>query len=762
VRNCTLIILLLACVFTQAQSPLPQQVNAPFKSWANVKQRFGAIGDGRQDDTKALQRALDGLTDYRFGVNTDAANAYTVVYLPKGTYRITGTLNLTNKIGVSIIGEDPENTTIVWDGPSRASALYCNGASYFKIARIQWNARSNGSTGIAIRWTEDKNSANSYAPQMIEIAECVFRSFAQGIAGGVFQQGEQDATNSEVSIRNCHFYNCTDAGIAIAGYNALDYWIWNCRFLQCNIGVKNRFGNYHIYRSYFKKSAVADVHNHHGYYTSIRKCYSDSSKYFSFDDGFSCNYFIRVIEGNYVKNSIDFPVEYCDYGYVTLVDNYFFKNANATWPFTINIVQRNDICPQGPYKIFSFRNYYEINKPLRINRVLYQQHDYTINDYGFGKTRPAIREQAFIDSILIPFSKEVQATVFEVPRGASTDAIQQLINAASGPMHRGRRPILHFSTGTYYIDKPLVFPANSDVQVKGDGFMYATRIYQSKNFKGKYLFEIKGPSNVSVADLHLGTEGLVAPNGINVSAIDQPGSSVLIDQMVSGPAAHAIVALNLLETYVQKTNSYYAYNDSIVGSAAAGRSQVHLFGGQFGFASISGNVTYLAKDCWFEWAKDTAAVFSLQGPGRVILDACRIASSHPASTPFVRTGKFTGLLALMNVYTDNFLGSLPETPTHELFVMNSSTERLSGNLRSPKTAKSKVALLGMTVRKNQQNQADIRSAGPEVAAFMSRVQSYSAGKLPRPRVTANNKNSNVFFTRVSFGNVREAFRLNAK
>lgn len=752
--------LLCFAVTVQAQSPLEREVAGPFKSWANVK-RFGAVGDGRQDDTRALQRALDSLTDYRFGVNISAATAYTVIYLPKGTYRITSSLKLTNKIGVSIIGEDPENTTIVWDGPSRGSALWCNGASYFKIARINWNARSNGSIGVAIRWGTDRNSSNSYAPQMIEITECIFRSFAQGISGGVFGEGEQDATNSEVSIRNCHFYNCTDAGIAIAGYNALDYWIWNCRFLQCNIGVKNRFGNYHIYRSYFKKSAVADIHNHHGYYTSIRKCYSDSSKYFSLDDGFSCNYFIRVLEGNYVKNSTDFPVEYTDYGYVTLIDNYFFKNANAAWPFAVNIVSRNAICPQGPYKIFSFRNYYEYSKPLRINRTLYQQHDYTIGDYGYGTVRPAVKEQAFLDSILVPFAKRVTPTVFDVPPGATADAIQKLINTASSPVHRGRRPILHFATGFYYLDKPLVFPANSDVQVKGDGFMYATRVYQAKNFKGTYLFEIKGPSAVGISELHIGTESQASPNGIVLSGIDQPQSSILIDQMVAGPSAHAIVANNLQQAYVQKTNSYYAYNDSIAGSSKANNSVIHLFGGQFGFASISGNATYLAKDCWFEWANDTAAVFSLSGPGKVVLDACRIASSHPATTPFVRTGKFTGLLALMNVYSDNFISSLPESPTHELFVMNTSADRISGNLKSPKSAKSKVALLGMTVRKDQRNQEDIRSA-PDLKDFMVRVQAYSSGKLPRNLVYGSSKTTNVLFTRVSFGHLREAIRLNAQ
>ena len=762
-NSAVLVFICLMCALpsmVQSQSPMEQRAYGPFKSWANVKQRFGAVGDGKHDDTRALQRALDSLTDYRFSVNTNPLTAYTVIYLPKGTYRLTGELKLVNKIGVSIIGEDPNNTTIIWDGPSGGKALHCNGSAYFKIARIQFNAISNGSTGIAIRWTSDKNSSNSYSPQMIEISECIFRSFTHGIGGGQFTEGEQDATNSEVSIRNCHFYKCTNAGIAIQGYNALDYWIWNCRFIECYIGVKNRYGNYHIYRSYFKNSDTMDVFNHHGYYTSIRKCYSDGSPYFSMDDGFSCNYFIRVFEGNYVKNSGDFPIEYSDYGYVTLVDNYFLKGANMTAPFVLNIVRRNGICKEGPYRVFSYHNYYPYAKPLRVTRTAYKEFDYSVGDYGYGSGKPPVTEKAFLDSILVPFATNSSAPVFEVPLNASADAVQKLINTASGSMYRGKKPIVHFACGMYYFDKTIVIPPGSDVQLRGDGYIYATRIYQARDrFKGTFLFEIKGPSNATIADLHIGTEASLAPNGILMSNVDQPGSTIMIDQMVSGADVHALVVDKLREAYVQKTNSYYSYNDSIVASASGGKTRVHLFGGQFGFANVAGPITYLAKDCWFEWHKDTAAVITLKGPCRVILDACRVASSHPAATPFVKDEKFTGLLALMNVYTDNFLSAVQESPAHQLFVINTSTERLTGDLKSPKAAKSKVAVLGVNVRNVQQPQGDILP--PDFATFMKTVQSYSSGNLPRYNVAVAGR-TNVYCTRVSFGSMKQAFWLSPK
>ena len=49
--------------------------------WLNVKTKFGAVGDGKADDTAAIQAALDSLKDGFDQPNT--------VYLPPGTYRIT-------------------------------------------------------------------------------------------------------------------------------------------------------------------------------------------------------------------------------------------------------------------------------------------------------------------------------------------------------------------------------------------------------------------------------------------------------------------------------------------------------------------------------------------------------------------------------------------------------------------------------------------------------------------------------------------------
>jgi len=91
---------------------LPVIERVPAASWVNVKTDVEprAVGDGKADDTTALQAGLDKL-------NGGGGNA-TVLYLPPGTYRITDTLVMAKAgrvPGNMMIGHGAA-TRIVWDG----------------------------------------------------------------------------------------------------------------------------------------------------------------------------------------------------------------------------------------------------------------------------------------------------------------------------------------------------------------------------------------------------------------------------------------------------------------------------------------------------------------------------------------------------------------------------------------------------------------------------------------------------------------------
>ncbi len=265
-----------SCAFLmQAPSIFAQQAeefNGPFPGWANIKIRFNAKGNGKDDDTKAIQRALDSLTQPLVSFNT-GKNAYMVIYLPAGVYNISVTLNLKGKIGVSFIGESPLTTIIKWTGPDNAAMLLANGTAYFKLSRFTLDANDRKNIeAIGVHWKAREKDAKSEssAPTSIEISDNVFTGKCKlGISGGTLPGQGMNAMDSEVSIRRCTFDQC-ETGIQITGYNSLDYWVWDCRFIKCNTGIDCNSGNYHVYRSYFNGSLSSDVMNTNSYYTSVR------------------------------------------------------------------------------------------------------------------------------------------------------------------------------------------------------------------------------------------------------------------------------------------------------------------------------------------------------------------------------------------------------------------------------------------------------------------------------------------------------------
>ncbi len=74
----------------------------------DVKRDFAAAGDGRTDDTAALQKALDASC-------APGVKASKVVYLPDGVYRVTKTLVVKGALGPWLYGETRDGTVIRLD-----------------------------------------------------------------------------------------------------------------------------------------------------------------------------------------------------------------------------------------------------------------------------------------------------------------------------------------------------------------------------------------------------------------------------------------------------------------------------------------------------------------------------------------------------------------------------------------------------------------------------------------------------------------------
>src|SRR5205814_600392 len=117
------------------------------------------------DDTLALQRALG---------NIGKPGVSPVLFVPRGTYRITRTVILTSNINISIVGEDPVTTTIVWDGEPGGTMLWLNGIAYSRFVRLTFDGKRRAAVAVEQSWDHvepDFDTGNEYSDNRFIDAE---------------------------------------------------------------------------------------------------------------------------------------------------------------------------------------------------------------------------------------------------------------------------------------------------------------------------------------------------------------------------------------------------------------------------------------------------------------------------------------------------------------------------------------------------------------------------------------------------------------
>ena len=94
---CLGVLLGLGRLAVRAGAAPTEEFVGPLPGWKNLKIDFGAVGDGKANDTAAFQRGLDALPLHGTGKADDAR----VLFLPAGTYRITAPLVFTNRMAIA-------------------------------------------------------------------------------------------------------------------------------------------------------------------------------------------------------------------------------------------------------------------------------------------------------------------------------------------------------------------------------------------------------------------------------------------------------------------------------------------------------------------------------------------------------------------------------------------------------------------------------------------------------------------------------------
>jgi hypothetical protein len=179
---------------------------------------WGAKGDGKTDDTKAIQKAID--------------NTKGVLYFPPGAYVISKGLTV-NSDNVVLMGSG-KNTASVLVLTANVDAITLNGIRC-TVDGLAIDGNKTCKDGIVINGTQS------------EVANSIIQNCKGNGINAPYVQGQ----NHNKNIRNCKVYTCRQAGIVVSSN---DMYIRDCEIANNEgnqqvilAGANNRMYNCHIW-----------------------------------------------------------------------------------------------------------------------------------------------------------------------------------------------------------------------------------------------------------------------------------------------------------------------------------------------------------------------------------------------------------------------------------------------------------------------------------------------------------------------------------
>lgn len=662
------------------------EVIGPFSSWANAKRDYGAVGNGIADDTIALQRALNDLGQ---------SGKPSVLYLPAGTYKITATLRLNGNSfgsgfwGVGIIGEAPSSTKIVWAGPAGSAMLLQDGGYNVRYSRITWDGKSTAAVGIAHWWNA---SGGAMFDGSSEDSDEVFQDMDIGIMAGRTGTNYGQMT-SEGQIRRVTFLRNKVAGVDTGSWNAVNWWIWDSHFVDCARGVSNTFGindsgatsgsgGFHVYRSLFERSTVADVNIYNTGWFSMYSNVSVGSRRFFQGEQVGNNAAPTVISGNRILDTTDAAaIVSGNLGPLILIDNQIRSTPGAT---TAAVVM-NDAAPGRD--VVSVGNSYTVVTPIRTvdasDRIVAIS-DTTVPRTAISSTLPSLPGTP----------QRLGRQVFEVAAGATSAQIQSAINAAvaSGATN----PIVHLSPGRYPISSSLVVPARSRIQIAGDTL---TTILVWTGAANGSMIQLQGPSYATIRDVQMwGGTGSTAATAISMPTADQAGGRILIEGSSTGP----LHASNLTQTQLQLQANPYVSSMQLSNV----QSLIAMGTGGIGPVTSGNNTSALIADTYYEGTE--SHLFRISSGTFTVIGGHLAPASHAGALqpndPAISLDSFTGKATFVATQFD--LGGVPSGVGIHVGAESSATNALFLGMTSSKAGYFKRTASGGNVGLNTSKSAD--------------------------------------------------------
>lgn len=506
--------------------------------WRSVK-NFGAVGDGVADDTAAIQKAYDTLSDGKDSLQ-DARSR--VVYFPPGRYRITQTLAIKHSTGAYVVGHG-RDTVLLWGGQKGGRLYWSNGAHYIRYEGLTFDGQGVAAIGV-------QHHSQSYYETSIRYQHCAFLNFTgHGVVVGQGLDGKKPANESaEVWYNNCLFQNC-GKGVALYQFNDYDHWFTRCAFVDCGVGLDSVNGNFMLYGCGFERSKEVDVRQGApSHASSIRLCTSTGSRRF-FETGQWAHQSFAIqdcrIDG---WTGTDGVIVLGRRGPTTIFDCVFTRPPADTPPIRL-------VNPSAVQQVLVLSN----NQSPATKSLFAKGPNARVTEIPAGKRSQALTSptQTFLrDTAVIP-GKVFDARLDFGAKGDGvaddTEALQKCIVAAKA---HGKNAIAYLPGGTYRVSRTLVadgadytigsvgFTSHLKWTGGNDGPMLAVKDPHHVTIEHLSMYQVSktvsnirqtsegGESSVYYDDLYVGVCG---PNGIGMQLVDLPEQATVRMGQVMGP-----------------------------------------------------------------------------------------------------------------------------------------------------------------------------------------------------------------------------------
>jgi hypothetical protein len=495
-----------------------------------------------------------------------------------------------------------------------------NGVSHSRYGRITWDGAGKAGAIYNLGWSKDAK----YFPTLNEHADEVFQDAAYGIRAGTRDGGE-----AETSVLRCRFLRLSQAGLSVENFNVLDWWVWNSRFEDNEVGVTNTkgAGNYYVYNSIFKRSHSADLTIGNTGYFSFRHNFSIGSNKFFVGGPIGSAAAAITFQGNTIVDPTSRPIETYNPGPQLLIDNVIRSTGDPpikqTEPYRVNPTSADVI---GVGNTFTTPNGYDVAGRL------VALDDQVVDPSSLDLSEPVLPDPA----------PNFNRRVFDVAPGSDSGAIQAAINAAIDQAG-GSRPVVHLPSGTYNLTTTLQVPSGSDVQIVGDG---GTTSLTWKGQGSGPAVHVSGPSRATLRDLNIQGDGKM--DGVLVDNVDQPSAGVLLQSSSVDRAEVGLQVENVSQADVAVHDLEGNENKLHVRTSAA---RTTIFGGASSnderTFDVTGGGTLVVEDVWHEGG--TPGSIRLTDSGNFTLDGSNIAGKPAKDAASVLASGFRGRMTIASV-----------------------------------------------------------------------------------------------------------------